>query len=101
MLVKKFLIDPIFAEKGTYPPFPSLLRENEKNPLHNLPIPISEMINVDAVIITHLHIDHFDEEAKKQLPKNITIYVQNQKDQEVLLSASFKNVQILGNNTMF
>ena len=27
---KKLLIDPIFADKGTYPPFPSLLRSTEK-----------------------------------------------------------------------
>ncbi|EIA25400.1 Putative secreted protein [Candidatus Arthromitus sp. SFB-2] len=33
------------------------------------------MIEVDAVIITHLHIDYFDEEAKQQLPKNVPIYV--------------------------
>lgn len=29
---KNILIDPIFAEKGTYPPFPSLLRNTEKKP---------------------------------------------------------------------
>lgn len=47
----------------------------KKNPLYDLPISISEMIEVDAVIITHLHIDYFDEEAKQQLPKNVPIYV--------------------------
>lgn len=98
---KNILIDPIFAEKGTYPPFKSLLRNTEKNPINDSPIPISEMIKADAVIITHLHIDHFDEEAKKQLPKNIPVYVQNQEDKEVLVSAGFHNVQILGNDTMF
>lgn len=28
----KFLIDPVFAQKATYPPFPSLLRAEEYNP---------------------------------------------------------------------
>lgn len=59
------------------------------------------MIKADAVIITHLHLDHFDKEAKKLLPKNIPVYVQNQEDKEVLVSAGFHNVQILGNDTMF
>lgn len=27
---KNFLVDPIFADKGTYPPFPSLKREAQK-----------------------------------------------------------------------
>ena len=98
---KKILVDPIFADKGTYPPFPSLLRSTERNPLHASPIPISEMTKADAVIITHLHTDHFDEEAKQQLPKNIPVYVQNQADKEVLLLAAFRNVQILGNDTRF
>ena len=98
---KKILIDPIFADKGTYPPFPSLLRSTEKNPLHDSPISISEMTKADAVIITHLHSDHFDEEAKQQLPKSVPIFVQNEADKGVLLSAAFQNVQVLGNDTMF
>lgn len=98
---KKILIDPIFADKGTYPPFPSLLRSTEKNPLHASPISISEMTKADAVIITHLHSDHFDEEAKQQLPKSVPIFVQNEADKGVLLSAAFQNVQVLGNDTMF
>ena len=79
----------------------SLLRSTERNSLHASPIPISEMTKADAVIITHLHIDHFDEEAKQQLPKNIPVYIQNQADKNALLSVAFQNVQILGNDTMF
>jgi len=91
-LIKKILIDPIFADKGTYPPFPSLLRKYWKKPLHTSPISISEMTKAGAVMITHLHSDHFDEEAKQQLPKSIPIFVQNKADKGVLLSAAFQNV---------
>ncbi len=30
---KKFLIDPCLAPKGTYPPFPNSLRQDQRNPL--------------------------------------------------------------------
>ncbi len=79
----------------------SLLRSTERSPLHASPIPISEMTKADVVIITHLHTDHFDEEAKQQLLKNIPVYVQKQADKKALLSAAFQNVQILGNDIMF
>ena len=68
----KFLIDPVFAQKATYPPFPSLLRAEEYNPLVDLPVPIEEICHPDAVIITHLHRDHFDKEAALHLEKKIT-----------------------------
>src|SRR4051812_25027085 len=62
---KKFLIDPMLAEKGTYPPFPQSLRQDQYNPLVSLPISIDTIINnVDAVILTHLHLDHWDDTAK-------------------------------------
>ncbi|MEH7472776.1 MBL fold metallo-hydrolase, partial [Priestia megaterium] len=30
---KAFLIDPMLAEKGTYPPFPNSIRQDQNNPL--------------------------------------------------------------------
>ena len=42
------------------------------------------MSNVDAIFLTHLHLDHFDEAAQQLLPKDIQIYTQNEEDvQEV------------------
>lgn len=59
------------------------------------------MVNVDAVIITHLHPDHFDIEARETLPKDIPVFVQNQTDKVVLETANFKNVEILTEDTHF
>ena len=42
---KKFLIDPILAEKGSYPPLPSLRQDNKNNPLVSLPMSIDNIIN--------------------------------------------------------
>ncbi|QYR23098.1 MBL fold metallo-hydrolase [Paenibacillus sp. sptzw28] len=98
---KKFLIDPILAEKGTYPPFPNSLRQDQFNPLVSLPLSIEDLIYADAVIITHLHPDHFDDAAKEVLPKEIKIFVQNEEDAKEVRNAGFQNVEVLQEDTVF
>jgi L-ascorbate metabolism protein UlaG (beta-lactamase superfamily) len=99
---KKFLIDPMLSEKGTYPPFPSLRQNNSKNPLVSLPISIDDIIHdVDAVIVTHLHYDHWDDAAKEALPKEIKIFSQNEEDGTEIRNAGFQNVEVLQENTVF
>lgn len=99
---KKFLIDPMLAEKGTYPPFPNSLRQDQYNPLVNLPISVEKIIeDIDAVILTHLHLDHFDEIAQKVLPKNIKMFVQNKEDSKKVKSLGFQHVEVLQENTVF
>ncbi|UYX55625.1 MBL fold metallo-hydrolase (plasmid) [Bacillus thuringiensis] len=94
---KKFLIDPFLAEKGSIPPFPNTPNQHMLNPLVSLPTSIEEIIQVDAVIITHLHPDHFDQIAKEVLPKDIKIYAQNEKDVEAIKKEGFQNVEALTN----
>jgi L-ascorbate metabolism protein UlaG (beta-lactamase superfamily) len=99
---KKFLIDPFLAEKGAYPPFPNSLRQDQNNPLVSLPVSIDDLINdVDAVIVTHLHLDHYDEAAKEALPKNIKMFVQNEEDANVVKNDGFQNVEVLQEDTVF
>ncbi|MMZ43449.1 metal-dependent hydrolase [compost metagenome] len=105
---KKFLIDPMLAEKGAYPPFgagdgfPVALRQDQYNPLVNLPISLDEIIqDIDAVILTHLHLDHFDEAAKKVLPKETKMFVQNEEDAQEVQYAGFSNVEVLQADTIF
>ncbi|MBY0029728.1 MBL fold metallo-hydrolase [Priestia aryabhattai] len=99
---KTFLIDPMLAEKGTYPPFPNSIRQDQNNPLVNLPLSVEEIIDgIDAVILTHLHLDHFDNAAKQALPNDIKMFVQNEEDATVVKEAGFKNVEILMQNTFF
>lgn len=87
---KMFLIDPMLAEKGTYPPFPNSLRQDQNNPLVSLPMSMDHIINdLDAVIVTHLHLDHFDDAAKDVLPKDIKMFVQNEEDAEEVRNAIF------------
>lgn len=98
---KKFLIDPVLAEKSNYPPFPSPVRQDEYNPLVDLPVEVSELINVDAIIATHLHSDHFDYVAKEMLPKTIKMYVQDENDKKDLSSSNFTNIKVIEENTTF
>ncbi|MFP7159226.1 MBL fold metallo-hydrolase [Priestia aryabhattai] len=99
---KKFLIDPMLADKGTYPPFPNSPRQDQNNPLVSLPTSIENIINgIDAVIVTHLHLDHFDDAAKEVLPKDIKMFVQNQEDATEVKMAGFQNVEVLQEDTVF
>lgn len=105
---KKFLIDPMLAEKETLPPFgpgvglPPAPREDQNNPLVSLPTSIDNIIsNIDAVIVTHLHLDHWDDAAKEALPKEIKIFSQNEEDATEIQNAGFKNVEVLQEDTVF
>lgn len=99
---KKFLIDPFLSEKGTYPPFANSLRQDQFNPLVSLPTTINNIINgVDAVIVTHLHLDHWDDAAKEALPKEIKMFVQNEEDATEVRNAGFKNVEVLQEDSVF
>ena len=63
----KFLLDPFLAPRGSYPPVPSPYN-NTPNPMVDLPLPIEEIIKVEATIVTHMHhFDHFDEFAARNL----------------------------------
>ncbi|MEB7461615.1 MBL fold metallo-hydrolase [Staphylococcus succinus] len=93
---KKFLIDPMLGEKGSFPAFPDAPREDQNNPLVELPMTVKDIIsNIDAVILTHLHLDHFDETAQTLLPKDIKIYTQNEEDAEEVKNVGFVNVEAL------
>lgn len=94
----KFLIDPFLAKKGMLPPveMPGVPLKN--NPMVELPIGMEEILDVDAVIITHLHFDHFDEEAKHVIPKTMKLFVQSEEDKNILLKDGFTNIDVLSSN---
>ncbi|MGG1220448.1 MBL fold metallo-hydrolase [Priestia endophytica] len=99
---KKFLIDPMLAEKGTYPPFPGSVKQDQNNPVVSLPISVDDIISgIDAVILTHLHLDHFDEVAQRLLPKDIKMFVQNEEEAKEVQNVGFQNVEVLTKDTVF
>lgn len=97
-----FLVDPMLSKKGTYPGFPLTYRSSLRNPLVDLPMPENDVINgADAVIVTHTHLDHWDDAAQKLLPKNIPLFVQNQADAETIQNQGFTDVRILTDQIEF
>jgi L-ascorbate metabolism protein UlaG (beta-lactamase superfamily) len=91
-----FLIDPLLAKKGAYPGFEGTFRSELNNPTVELPMPLEEVVaDVDAVVVTHVHLDHWDDVAQEILTKNIPLFVQNEADAAVVRSQGFSNVRIL------
>ncbi len=98
----RFLIDPFFAPKGSLPAVPSP-HNALRNPLVGLPLPVEELIDVDAVIITHMHhFDHFDGYAAKALPKQLAVFAQDAKEAGELRSLGFaRSVPLTEEGTLF
>lgn len=73
----KFLIDPMFAKTGANPPVMNSAN-NRRNPLVSLPMGVAmdQLLHSDAVVVTHLHPDHWDEAAAELLPKATPILCQ-------------------------
>ncbi|WP_461601999.1 MBL fold metallo-hydrolase [Aeromonas rivipollensis] len=97
-----FLIDPMLAKKGTYPGFEGTYRSNLRNPMVELPGSVEDVISgVDAVIVTHTHLDHWDDAAQKALPKDIPLFAQHEADAQLIRSQGFKNVRVLTDEAEF
>jgi L-ascorbate metabolism protein UlaG (beta-lactamase superfamily) len=92
---KRFLVDPMFAPKNSFGPVKDSFNPFQLQPLVDLPVPVKELLDVDAVILTHLHGDHFDEAAIKALPKDIKIFTQDEIDAKTLRGHGFTNLEIL------
>ena len=96
-----FLIDPMLAKKAAYHGFEGTYSSELRYPLVDLPMPVSEVVAADAVILTHLHADHWDDAAKAQLPKNMPIFVQNDDDARSVREDGFADVRVLNEDTEF
>lgn len=97
----RFLIDPMLSPKGALPPCHSRIRPETRNPLCDLPCPVEMLLDVDAVIVTHLHPGHFDPAAAQLLSKTKPVFVQNSRDREVLWYYGFQQVTVLETGTIF
>lgn len=98
---KKFLIDPMLAPKGMYPGFPGTVNSHLNNPLVDLPVSPDTLLDADAIIVTHLHPDHWDQIAAEKLPKDIPVFAQNEEDAKIIGSYGFLNVSAMADNTIF
>jgi L-ascorbate metabolism protein UlaG (beta-lactamase superfamily) len=97
----RFLIGPLLAEKGAYPGFEGSANSELRNPLVSLPMPLERIVDVDAVIVTHLHSDHWDDAAKTGLRKSMVVFAQNDEDAAQIRLQGFTDVRVLTETTEF
>ena len=94
----KILIDPWLGPKGYMAGFEAAINPQIRQPRVDLPFKIKDIVNVDAVILTHFHPDHFDSYAAEALNKNIPFFVQNETDLKIIKSFGFNNVESISDN---
>ena len=92
---KRFLIDPMLGDKGIYPSFPGTHNQHLNNPIVELPVSMEEVLDIDAVIVTHIHLDHFDPAAMEIIPKDMKMFAQNEDEANQMKEAGFTNIEVL------
>ncbi|MFB5266903.1 MBL fold metallo-hydrolase [Paenibacillus enshidis] len=95
----QFLVDPMFSDAGVNPPVINTPNDR-RNPLVPLPFVMEGLLNPDAVLVTHLHPDHWDAAAATALPKSTPILCQPE-DRTVITSASFSSVSEISEHITF
>ncbi|MEM8863113.1 MAG: MBL fold metallo-hydrolase [Chloroflexota bacterium] len=66
----RLLIDPMLGGKHVFRSFAGI----SENPTVDLPLPAEDvLLNLDGVLVSHLHPDHFDEMAQQLIPKETPI----------------------------
>ncbi len=90
-----FLIDPMLAAKGAYPGFQGTPNSEKRNPLVDLPMPVSDVLKADAIILSHIHEDHWDAAARNLVPRDMPIFTQDEKDAVKVRADGFTNVRML------
>jgi L-ascorbate metabolism protein UlaG (beta-lactamase superfamily) len=87
-----FIVDPMLDDAGARPAIVNSPNPR-KNPLVALPMPAEEVVrNVNAVLVTHTHSDHWDAKAAAVLPKQLSLFGQKE-DEEKFRAAGFTQVQ--------
>ena len=82
----RLLVDPMFDPAGARPPVADTVPER-RNPLVELPEPPAALLEgVDAVLLTHLHQDHFDPAAAGTIGDRLPVWCQPE-DVEALREA--------------
>jgi L-ascorbate metabolism protein UlaG (beta-lactamase superfamily) len=73
---RRLLVDPMLDDVGARPPVEKT-PNSRRNPLVPLPLPAEEIVRgLDAVLVTHLHRDHFDDTAARLLPRDVPVFCQ-------------------------
>ncbi|RWX02498.1 MBL fold metallo-hydrolase [Flavobacterium cerinum] len=94
---KKILVDPMLSPKGAIESWAGI----QTNPTVDLTLSVNEIVkDVDLVLVTHAHADHFDEAASKILDKSIKL-INQPADKTFFEKEGFSNAAALEDNTLW
>jgi L-ascorbate metabolism protein UlaG (beta-lactamase superfamily) len=90
------LVDPMLSPKHTFEAMVGI----ERNPTVDLTLPVENILkDIDFVLVTHTHPDHFDTVAIEKLPKEIKLFCQPC-DQEFMKTEGFVNAEAVETETL-
>jgi len=78
----RILVDPMLSPAGAMPPIQNSANPRP-NPLVELQVDMDELLSADAILLTHTHRDHFDDEAARVIPRNIPVFCQPQDEKKL------------------
>ncbi len=97
----KILVDPMLSAKGEMDPVQNCGNDT-RIPMVDLPFGEKDMTELlslsDAILITHIHRDHWDATAQKRINKNKLIFCQPG-DEVKIREQGFLNVQVIDSRT--
>ncbi|HJU47355.1 MAG TPA: MBL fold metallo-hydrolase [Gaiellaceae bacterium] len=80
---RRILVEPMLDDAGEREPVEDTPRQR-RNPLVPLPFPAEEVVRgLDAVIVTHLHEDHFDETGARLVPRDVPVFCQPEDEERL------------------
>jgi L-ascorbate metabolism protein UlaG (beta-lactamase superfamily) len=98
---KKILVDPMLSAKGELDPVQNCGNET-RIPMVDLPLDEKELdtllTSVDAILVTHIHRDHWDVAAQKRIDKNKQIFCQPG-DEIKIREQGFTQVKVIETST--
>lgn len=85
------LVDPMLGKKGSMAPFTLFRFKPRKNPLVELPSSATHLLDkVTCCLVTHLHPDHFDDDAVRFLQARDIPVVCSAKDESTILKKGIR-----------
>jgi L-ascorbate metabolism protein UlaG (beta-lactamase superfamily) len=80
---RRILVEPMLDPPGARPPVEDTPNPRP-NPLVPLPLPPDEVVaGLDAVIVTHLHRDHFDDTGARLVPRDVPVFCQPEDEERL------------------
>ncbi|MGL4908388.1 MAG: MBL fold metallo-hydrolase, partial [Bacteroidales bacterium] len=93
----KILVDPMFCEKGAI----GSIRGVESSPMVDIAIPFETILNeLNLVLVTHNHPDHYDAVASSHLDKSVKL-IHQPADQAFFKQEGFINAESLITSTVW